>query len=242
MQEAVKSLRHVACAAVALFIVTGANAQLQHQSLPNGFLTADGNSATTYPFNVTALQKWQWVYDSGQFAVQNPIAISEIAIRPSLPSTAYAGGAYNVEISMGTSINNYSIGTGYSTTFANNFVSTPVVVFSGTWTVAAGGPTANPAADWVPLTLQTPFNYNAANGKDLIVQIRTLGSPANAIRLRARHQGDACRDQRRQHDRKHDEQQRGRVQLQLHGERDAHPHRIHAAAGVVAGQPGERCR
>src|SRR6185436_2125898 len=69
------------------------------------------------------------------------------------------------------------VSTGYSTTFASNFAAPPVVVYSGVWTVPAGGnpSSTNPSAAWQNLVLQTPFSYNASLGQDLIVQIRTIG-------------------------------------------------------------------
>src|SRR4029077_14045281 len=104
----------------------------------------------------------------GQFVVQNPISITQLAIRAGVATATWPGGSYNIEISMGPSLNNYAVSTGYSTTFAANFASPPIVVFSGTWTVLAGGNAMNPnpTAAWENLVLQTPFNYNASLGQD----------------------------------------------------------------------------
>lgn len=51
------------------------------QSLPAGYLTAEGKASTSYPFNTLSDHIWQWHYDSSQFQVQGPIVITEVYVR-----------------------------------------------------------------------------------------------------------------------------------------------------------------
>ena len=64
------------------FVLSGtAGAQVSSQTLPAGFLNTTGNTFTAFPVNTTADQKWQWHYDSGEFAAAGPICITEIWVR-----------------------------------------------------------------------------------------------------------------------------------------------------------------
>ena len=152
-------------------------AQTFRQTLPAGFASVDGNGVTNWPQNTTNPQKWQWVYDSSEFAATGPIRILNIETRASDPTIGVRAFDFpSWIVSMGAARTDYSInGTmstpGHDPIFENNWRGTPRVVRSGPF---AGGPVAatnGVTSTWIPWGLDCSFAYDPTNGDDLIVQI-----------------------------------------------------------------------
>lgn len=147
------------------------------QSLPNGFLTTSGGSGSAYPFNTAgASHKWQWVYDSGQFALQASQTITQISVRAlnqgAIPN---AFSFPSLRVTLASSPNHYALGTppaGQDAVFANNLGADQTVVRAAA--PFTGGPVA--AGSWVSLGLTAPFTYNPALGQDLVVQLEVCGA------------------------------------------------------------------
>ena len=155
-------------------LVTGAAGAQFSQTLPSGLDAVDGSSSTAWPWGVAATHIWHWVYDSSNFTAGVPIVINQISFRAQGGSTPAGGTFQNVEITLSSATIDYLAATTTSV-FANNMDVDQAVVFTGTVTIPGG---AQPTpANWVPVPI-APFYFDAAAGKDFIVQIRTPG-PGN---------------------------------------------------------------
>jgi hypothetical protein len=139
--------------------------------LPAGHLTTLGSGSSSYPFNTTANHKWQWHYDSDQFLVQEPIFITKIYVRPEGAISSF--NFPSVEVLMASSPTDYTVSgngvqPGHDEIFDNNLNADAMIVRAGApFTGANIG-----AADWVEITLDQPFLYDASIGDDFIVQIQ----------------------------------------------------------------------
>ncbi len=181
------SLRHwTTCTIIAATVVLMSPAQSCSQTLPNGYLTVDGIGAAANPFNSTTSQIWQWVYDSGQFVAGGPITITGLSVRPSQPTLTSNGGTFpSLRVTMSASPNNY-VSTAQSATFASNLSSSTTVVFNGSWSTGPVTASTGPTANWIPIPLTTPFNYDPTLGRDFLVQLEkcttttSLGIPLDA--------------------------------------------------------------
>ncbi len=168
--------------ATAAFLV-GAAAHAQFsQALPNGpaavnLLTAEGNSSSAYPFGTVNPNMWHWNYDSTNFVAAFPIIINAVSFRANGGSAGTGGTLPNFEVTMASSIINWSAGVS-GTVYSSVMDVDTTVVYSGSITFPAG-PHTTPAA-WVTLPLQTPFLYNPTLGKDFILQIKSSG-PNTAV-------------------------------------------------------------
>lgn len=156
----------------------------QTQSLPNGFLTVDGNGSSSFPLNTAADHKWQWHYDAGQFVSSAPIRITEIWIRASTPAAAVAAFSFpSFNVTLASSPTHYAIAAsgatpGHSPDFELNLNPDATVVRAGPW---SGGPVPAPGgatATWIPLGLSSSFVYDPGFGDDFVIQIEKCGSTA----------------------------------------------------------------
>ncbi|MCA9321254.1 MAG: hypothetical protein KDB53_10995, partial [Planctomycetes bacterium] len=152
-----------------LLLTGSAHAQL-FQTLPAGFDAVDGNATTPFPQNFASPEKWQFVYDSSNFAIQGPIVITDLFVRAVDGNTAV--NAFNFaswQITMGASATDYG-SAAHNSNFAANFLSSTVVktsAFVGGPVPASGGSTGT----WIPMTLDQSFSYDPSTGNDLIIQI-----------------------------------------------------------------------
>jgi len=163
-------------------------------TLPSGYLTTDGNGATSFPQNTTTDHKWQWHYDSGEFQATGPITITEVWVRASTThSTGFNASVAAFDfpsfvVTMASSSTDYSVAgngvqAGHDPVFANNLNSDATVVKTGAWSgaavpgVHASGPGIAPAT-WIPLGLTGSFTYNPALGNDFVIQIEKCGTNA----------------------------------------------------------------
>ncbi len=171
----------VACLCLSLML-TGLVSAQGSMTLPAGFLTADGNGASSFPFNNTADHKWQWHYANSNFAaagVTGTITITDISVRMSTATAAAAGWDFpSVDVYMGSATTGYQLGQ-HSTTFADNTCADLTLMRSGPWTGSQPAAAAGAAAgDWFSLGVTNTFSYNPDFGKDIIVQIEKCGTNA----------------------------------------------------------------
>lgn len=157
----------------AYLLSTSATAQLQ-QTLPAGFETTGGNQQSALPFLQTARQRYHWVYDSAQFAAQQPIVIKEIAFRPPPAQTSWGPATYeNLELNLAISLNDYRR-PGYRRGFECNYAAPSTNFFRGTLSIPAGTHTGTGVAPWtVVFSNPTGFLYDPSQGRDLIIELRT---------------------------------------------------------------------
>ncbi|MCA9319643.1 MAG: hypothetical protein KDB53_02855, partial [Planctomycetes bacterium] len=150
---------------------------LARQTLPQGYMTTDGNGSSGQPFTPTGDQKWQWHYDSDEFEVQGPIAIRQIWVRPRHPSENLGAFSFNaLKVTLGSSTTHYAPGF-HASTFSVN-LDQQEIVRRGTWSGGPVAPSANTTADWVSLNLGQGYVYDPSTGRDFVVQIEKCG-PAN---------------------------------------------------------------
>ena len=157
----------------------GSSLLAQSLSLPAGYLTTDGNSSSSLPFNTSDDQKWQWHYDNANFAgVTGPIVITEISVRASDPTfTINAFSFPSVTVTLANATTDFPAGA-HDPVFANNLAGNATVVRSGSWSGGPVAPSTATFADWIPLGLTTPFVFNPDLGDDLIIQVEKCGSTA----------------------------------------------------------------
>ncbi len=176
------SLQWVSRRLIPVLLTSAAAASGQTQTLPRNFGTTEGNGGATIPFAGFAPdQKWQWVYDSGEFSIQAPVLISQLYVRASGNASVSAFSFPSIRIVMASSPNDYKAEfppLGQDMTFANNLAEDQAVVRPASpWT---GGPVpSNPSgpAPFFPLGLTSPFLYDPSLGRDLVVQIEMCGNP-----------------------------------------------------------------
>lgn len=159
-----------------LLVASDAHAQ-GSQTLPDGYLTLEGNGASSYPFNSTSDHTWQWHYDSLQFDVDQPILITEVYVRTKSTSPDIAFDFPSVELVMASSPTDYTllgngVQAGHDTTFANNLNPDALVVRSGAPFTGVG---VTPLT-WMAFGLDEPFLYDPTAGNDFVLQIRKCGT------------------------------------------------------------------
>lgn len=174
-------------AIAALVITAAAHAQFS-QSLPNGLLTAEGSSSSSFPFATANPNFWHWNYDTSNFVSTGPILIHTVSFRANGGATAN-GGTLPIELTMCSSLVDWST-TGSTTSYAAVMDTDATLVFSGNITFPAGTNTT-PAA-WIPVTLQTPFLYDPTLGKDFILQIKSAGPNAAVMSAIDLHSGGSA--------------------------------------------------
>jgi PKD repeat protein len=143
--------------------------------LPSGYDTLDGRGSFEQPFASASASRSHFVFDSALFPGTGPRLITQIELRIDENSTLWHLCSYsNVLVRLGTSRNDFRVGS-YSFTFDNNWSPAgPQSFFSGNIDVQASwlGPRPNP---WAISIVGTPFFYDPSAGQDLIVEMRTLG-------------------------------------------------------------------
>ena len=159
---------------VAAGLVSGLTAQTV-QTLPKGYLTTEGSSSSSYPFN-TSNMRVQYSYDSTHINSPGPVLISRLRVRANGSTSAtWTGGTLaGVTILMASSPFNWDKQT---TTFANNLNNDVKTVFTGSVTIAPQATAGSiPQKNWyVDIKLPTPFLYDPSLGKDLIIDY-TVGA------------------------------------------------------------------
>lgn len=170
---------------VAWSVLTLAAIAQSSQSLPNGFLTSQGTSSTSFPFNNTPDHKWQWHYDSAQFLATGPITISEIWVRASTATATVNPFSFtNFTVTLASSPTDYSVAgsggrPGHDPVFANNLNPDATLVRSGAYSHPGAPPSGNASATWIPLGLTNTFVYDPTLGEDFIIQIESCGLTAS---------------------------------------------------------------
>ncbi len=148
------------------------------QTLPAGFLTADGNGATSFPQNNTNDHKWQWHYDSAQFQSTGPITITEVWVRASTATASVAAFSFpSFVVTMASSPTDYTV-AGHDPVFANNLNGDATVVKTGAWSSAAVPASGGSTGTWIPLGLTGSFTYDPTAGDDFVIQIEKCGTNA----------------------------------------------------------------
>ncbi len=147
--------------------------QAASQTLPAGYEESEGNGSVGWPVTTAAEQKWQWHYDSGEFAESAPIAITEIWVRPNAGSALNGFFFEQFDVKLASASTNYAAGD-HDPEFGLN-IHQQKRVRSGAW---SGGPVGASAGvgEWVPLGLQDAFVYDPSSGRDFIVQIEKCGA------------------------------------------------------------------
>jgi PKD repeat protein len=173
---------------VLVIVATTSHAQLS-QSLPNGLLAAEGSSSSAFPWATTAANCWHFNYDTSNFVANYPIIITGLSMRANGGANAAGGTHPNVEVTMCSSLVDWSA-TGNTTVFASVMDVDAALVYTGPFTMAAGVQTT-PAA-WQPIGPITPFFYDPTLGKDFIIQVRTHGPNQNMMGTVDLHSGGSA--------------------------------------------------
>ncbi len=144
------------------------------QTLPAGYLSVDGNQETSLPQGVTADSKWQWHYDSGNFATQGPVTICALFVRPSSPMQML--GAFDLPsftVTMATALTDFSPGS-HDPVFANNLAGDATLVHDGAWSGGPLGASVGGVGNWVEIPMTVPFTYDPSHG-DFVIQVEKCG-------------------------------------------------------------------
>ncbi len=155
-------------------VVRIASTPVLEQSLPQGELAADSNSATSFLFNSGSDQKWQWHYDSGEFAASGPITISQISVRANGGAPVNAFDFPSLTVTLIEASTDYQVGN-HDPTFANNVLRSKVVR-SGSWSAPATASSGGGGGNWISFQLIDTFDYDPSSGNDLIVQLESCGT------------------------------------------------------------------
>lgn len=136
------------------------------------YVTAEGNSNFTLPWNVGAGGgRVQFCHDSSLFTgtgMNGPMRITGLRYRPDAIANSSAGGTYpSVVIDMSTCLFDH---LSITNTFASNHGPDLVNVYSGPVTVSAFTGGSAPQPNYVDITLTTPFIYNPTLGGDLLIE------------------------------------------------------------------------
>ncbi len=146
---------------------------VQVQSLPAGFLNGGTTAATSFPVNVLSDQKWQWHYDSNEFAANGPITISEISLRASANDPVNAFDFPSFTVTLIEASTDYQAGN-HNPIFDANILRSKIVR-TGEWRGLATPSGPGGEAPWVSLQLTDTFDYDPTTGNDLIIQIESCG-------------------------------------------------------------------
>ncbi|MBL8722885.1 MAG: PKD domain-containing protein, partial [Planctomycetes bacterium] len=167
-------MRHLA---IPLFLLA-ASATAQTLVVPSVAAAADGNSSTTWPFDVAA-GRFLYTYDSSHFTsngVTFPILITGIRWRANASTATWTGASFPVTLDLSTAPGDY---TAMVTTFDSNHGPDRTQVFNGTMTVAPGSSTTGtPGPFYTGLTFPA-FLYDPTQGDLVIDTVHSGGVPAN---------------------------------------------------------------
>lgn len=141
---------------------------------PAAAATVDGNSSTSWPFDV-ATGRFLYIYDSTHFTnngVMFPILISQIRYRANASTVTWSGSTATLQMDLSTAPVDYTL---ISTTWNNNHGSDRTNVFNGTVTIPGGSSaTGTPGPFYFTVTFTTPFLYNPNLG-DLVIDTTHSG-------------------------------------------------------------------
>ncbi len=144
---------------------------VQVQSLPAGFLGAAPTTPTSLPVNILLDQKWQWHYDSNEFAANGPITISGISIRAAANAPVNAFDFPSFTVTLIEASTDYQAGN-HDPMFDANILRSKVVR-TGEWRGLATPSGLGGQAPWISLQLTDTFDYDPTTGNDLIIQIES---------------------------------------------------------------------
>ncbi|MBM3961180.1 MAG: PKD domain-containing protein, partial [Planctomycetes bacterium] len=176
------SMRSVLVAAV----LTAAVSAQATFVIPAPAATADGNTLTSYPFDIAG-GRYLYVYDSSHFTgagITTPILITQIRWRANASSaTTWTGSPATVQMDLSTApIDHLAI----STTWNSNHGTDRLTVFNGPIAIAAGTTAAGvPGPFHAGIALATPFLYDPNAGDLTIDTIHTGLASANTPSLDA---------------------------------------------------------
>ncbi len=143
--------------------------------IPSAAAAVDGNSSTSYPFDV-ANGRFLYVYDSTHFTangVNFPILITQIAWRANASNATWSGATPTMQLDLSTAPVDYAA---ISTTWDNNHGLDRATVYNGAFPIAAGSSvTGTPGPFYAVATFSQPFLYDPASG-DLTIDTTVLGN------------------------------------------------------------------
>lgn len=145
-----------------------ASASAQTLVIPSAAANVDGNSSTSWPFDVAA-GRLLYIYDSTHFTgngINFPILISQIRFRANATTTTWIGSTATLQADLSTAPFDY---TAISATFDTNHGVDRTNVYNGAWSIAAGSSTAGvPGPFYATITFTQPFLYDPTLG-DLVI-------------------------------------------------------------------------
>lgn len=167
------------CLLVVAILFTGASTAAQSlQTLPRGYDSGLGGSMVLQLFFTGGSESWQWHYDAAQFNATSEIVITQLYVRTFSNSQPLPFNYPSLEITLGSSPTDYSVAgdgvvPGHAAVFTANLGPDAV-------TVRPAAPWTNPAPTlgWHSLGMVTPYSYNPALGRDLVVYLRNCGTIA----------------------------------------------------------------
>jgi PKD repeat protein len=170
-------MTHLPRIAAAVLLASALSAQTV--VIPSAAAAADGNSSTSYPFDV-ANGRFLYLYDSSHFTANGitfPILITQVSWRANAATATWTGATPNVQVDLSTSPLDY---TAISTTWASNHGTDQATVWNGPLAIAGGSSTAGvPGPFYATVTFTAPFLYDPSAG-DLAFDTTVLGNtPAN---------------------------------------------------------------
>jgi hypothetical protein len=143
---------------------------LEADVAPQTLARVEGNSSSSYPFSRTSPMRVQYAYDQSTIGFEGRHKISALSFRMNNGS-AFAGNSYDLLMTMSTAANAVNA---LSPSFAANHGSDQTLVFDGVHVAAAAPAATSPGPFVLTIPLQTPFEYNPANGPLLIdMRLRT---------------------------------------------------------------------
>lgn len=146
----------------------------QTLTVPAAAAAADGNTTTTWPFDVAAIQI-QYIYDSSHFTtagITSPVLINSISVRANAATASWLGGTSQLALDVSTSPLDFN---SISTTFASNHGSDLLNVFNGPLVTAPGSSVSGvPGPFYVQIPFTAPFLYDPNTG-DLTIEFTSTG-------------------------------------------------------------------
>ncbi|MCA3007540.1 MAG: PKD domain-containing protein [Phycisphaerales bacterium] len=147
--------------------------------VPAAAASVDGNSSSTWPFDVAAA-RLLYIYDSSHFTangVNAPVLISQIRWRANATTATWTGSSGVVQLDLSTAPIDFQ---NISATWNANHGLNRATVYSGPLAIPAGSSTAGvPGPFHVTITFNTPFLYDPAVGDLVIDTIHSGLTPAN---------------------------------------------------------------
>lgn len=149
-------------------------ASAQTLVVPSVAAAADGNSSTSWPFDV-ATMRIQYIYDSSHFTnngVTFPILINQIRYRANASTTTWTGSSGTLQMDLSTAPFDF---LAITNTFASNHGADQTNVYNGPLTCNAGSSTTGtPGPFYTTVTFSQPFLYDPSQG-DLVIDTTHAG-------------------------------------------------------------------